>query len=151
MRLRLIVVGLALAGACRAPSVSAPEPVRLKVDKLQERVVRDAGADLTAAGFQVTSSDRQRGQLTAQLSGRTFDLRPFIKCAAHDEDALFRLGTTTLTVTVNAQPDGSRSEVVVAARATTKAFQGGSHAINDDTTCVSSGAIEARVARALQM
>lgn len=140
-------------GACRNRStLNPPEPERVvRVDRTPTQVIQSASSELTTAGFQVTSQDRTKGELTAQLSGRTNDLRPFIKCAPADEAAVMQLGTSVITVNVLAQADGSASVVTVGVRTMTKAFQGGSHAINDDVTCVSNGALEARIGRAVRL
>ena len=131
--------------------MNPPEPTDIKVERTPAQVVTSAASELTTAGFQVTSSDRNKGALTAQLAGRTNDLRPFIKCAPADEAGVMQLGTSTITVTISAQADGSASVVTVGVRTVTKAFQGGSHAINDDITCVSNGSLEKRIGRAVRL
>src|SRR5947209_3473983 len=82
-------------GACRSrTTLSPPEPARIKVDRSPTQVVQSASAELGIAGFQITNSDRSKGTLTAQLSGKTNDLRPFIKCAPADEAGVMQLGTS---------------------------------------------------------
>jgi hypothetical protein len=106
-RIGIVAIALLAAGACRSrATLSPPEPARVKVDRTPAQVVQSAASELTTAGFQVTSSDRNRGVLTAQLAGRTNDLRPFIKCAPRDEAGVMQLGTSVITVTVDAQADG---------------------------------------------
>jgi hypothetical protein len=149
---RAALATVLVVAACRnRATLNPPEPARTKVDRTPAQVVVSAGNELTTAGFQVTSSDRSKGALTAQLSGRTNDLRPFIKCAPADEAGVMQLGTSVITVTVDAQADGSASVVKVGVRTITKAFGGSTHAINDDITCVSNGSLEARIGRAIRL
>jgi hypothetical protein len=143
---------VAIVSGCRSrTTLKPPEPAKVKVEHTPAQVVQSASLELTTAGFQVMSSDRNRGVLTAQASGRTNDLRPFIKCAPADEAAVMQLGTSVITVNVSAEADGSASEVTVLVRTITKAFQGGRNAINDDITCVSNGSLEARLGRAIRL
>ncbi len=143
---------LVIATACHRTTLKPPEPEEVvKVERTPTQVITSAASELTTAGFQVTSSDRSKGALTAQMAGRTNDLRPFIKCAPAVEAAVMQLGTSVITVNVAAQVDGSVSIVTVGVRTITKAFQGGTNAINDDITCVSNGSLEKRIGRAVRL
>jgi len=130
----------------------APAPEQLHVDKSPADVVRRAAAEFTAAGFQIAQSDTAAGNVVAQKAGTPDTQTADIACKYQRGSPYGRLARATLVVNVSAKAAGSGSDVVIGSLVHTdfSALPGAFNHAPNDTDCVSSGAIEKRIAAAVR-
>ena len=141
---------LSIAGCMKAPLAPAPE--QLHVDKSPEAIVRAAASEFTAAGFQISQSDTTAGTVVARKAGTPDTQSADITCKYQRGSPYGRLAQTTLVVTVSAKRAAGGSDVVIGSLVHTdfSALPGAFNHAPNDTDCVSSGAIEKRIAAAVR-
>lgn len=141
---------LALAACMKAPPAPAPE--QLHVSRSPAEVVRMATTEFTAAGFQIALSDSTAGTLLAQKAGTPDTQTADITCKYQRGSPYGRLARATLVVNLSAKPASSGSDVVIGSLVHTdfSALPGAFNHPPNDTDCVSSGAIEKRIAAAVR-
>jgi hypothetical protein len=152
-RPRTLAVALCVAlGAClKAPA--PPAPAQLTTSRSPADVVQIASRELTAAGFEIASSDAATGTVVAQRVRTPNAHQADVKCSYQRGSIADERAQASFVVKVNARQAGtSGSEVQITSsvqsdRSTLPApFKTGPN----DKDCVSSGVIEKRVADALQ-
>jgi len=141
---------LAFAACMKAPPAPAPE--QLHVDKSPADIIRKATTEFTAAGFQVAQSDTAAGIVVAQKAGTPDTQTEDITCKYQRGSPYGRLARATLVVNLSAKPASSGSDVVIGSLVHTdfSALPGAFNHAPNDTDCVSSGAIEKRIAAAVR-
>lgn len=146
---RLVAIML-VAGCMKAPQ--APAPQQLNVAKSPAEIVRAAISEFTAAGFQVAQSDTTTGTIVAQKSGSPDTQTADITCKYQRGSPYGRLAQATLVVNLSAKPGTAGSDVVIGSIVHTdfSALPGAFNHAANDTDCVSSGAIEKRIAAAVR-
>ena len=141
---------LSIAGCMKAPP--APTPEQLHVDKSPAEIVRAAVSEFTAAGFQIAQSDTAAGTVVAQKTGTPDTHTADITCKYQRGSPYGRLAQATLVVKLSTKPGGGGSDVVIGSVVHTdfSALPGAFNHAPNDTDCVSSGAMEKRIAAAIR-
>ena len=145
-------VALAIVG-CKQSSFEAPAPVSLKTSHSKAQVVQLASKELTAAGFELATSDTVAGRLTAR---RTRDRRgnyDYIDCNFAENSLAEQNLVSTLTVTVaTTSPASGPNNVEIGASVLAK-YPGLADSplprSESRSDCVSTGSIEKQIAKAL--
>jgi len=149
---RAVFAALAIVG-CKQSTFEAPAPVSLKTSHSKARVVQLASRELTAAGFEVATSDTLAGTLTAT---RTRDRRgnyDYIDCNFAENSLAEQNLVSTLTVTVATTSPGAGTNSVEIGASVLAKYPG----LEDSplprsesrSDCVSTGTIEKQIAKAL--
>lgn len=150
---RVLISALLVASTSCMKAPLPPAPEQLTVTKSPGEATQIAARELTAAGFEITTSDAANGTVVATRL-RTPEAHAgdvackFQKGSIHD-----RRADATLVVTVNARPAADGSQVQISSVVRTDlsrvpppfAKEG-----TNETDCVSAGAVEKRVAAALR-
>lgn len=141
---------LSAAGCMKAPPAPAPE--QLHVDKSPGEIVRAAVSEFTAAGFQISQSDTAAGTVVARKTGSPDTRTAEIACKYQRGSPYGRLAQATLVLALSAKPSTTGSDVVITSVVHTdfSALPGAFNHAPNDTDCVSSGAVEKRIAAALR-
>ena len=137
---------LSIAGCMKAPPAPAPE--QLHVDKSPSEIVRAATSEFTAAGFQISQSDTAAGTVVARKTGTPDTRTADITCKYQRGSPYGRLAQATLVVSLSTKPGSSGSDVAIGSVVHTdfSALPGAFNHAPNDTDCVSSGAMEKRIA-----
>ena len=139
-------------GPCLSPPTSLG-PTRLTSARSPREVVETATRVLEGAGFQLSASDAAAGTIVATRVRSPEQQGGDVACTFARGSREATGGTATMTLRVTAQPAGSGSQVVMAANVRTAFPQlasSDSPARSNDTACISTGAVEKRIADALQ-
>ena len=139
-----------LAG-CSQSALKPPAPTALRVRRTPAEVLQTATRALEAEGFQVTTSSgavlSARRVRTAALQGAD------VQCRFPTASMAAGVGEATVTVDVHASTRGTGSDVQISSSVLmdySKAIQPYSDMPASATDCVSSGAVEQRVADAIR-
>jgi hypothetical protein len=149
---RAVFAALAIVG-CQQSTFEAPGPVSLKTSHSKAQVVQLASKELTAAGFEVSTSDTVAGTLTAT---RTRDRRgnyDYIDCNFAENSLAEQNLVSTLTVTVATTSPGVGTNNVEIGGSVLAKYPGLADSplprSESKSDCVSTGAIEKQIAKAL--
>ena len=149
---RAAFAALAIVG-CKQATFEAPGPVSLKTTHSKAQVVQLASKELTSVGFEVATSDTVAGSLTAT---RTRDRRgnyDFIDCDFAENSLAEQNLVSTLTVTVATTSPGAGTNNVEIAGSVLAKYPGMADSplprSESKSDCVSTGAIEKQIAKAL--
>lgn len=140
-----------LAGGCVQP-LTQPEPQRLNTPLPAAEVVSRAARALTEMGFEVVVSDAAAGVLTMRRMRAPRGNVELLRCNWTRTSLAESNGTTTITVSLAARPEGASTTVVLSSRTlvTYPRLERGPLAMNDsDDSCISNGTAESAVLRAL--
>jgi hypothetical protein len=152
-RMRAACVLIAIVGCSPTPPLTAPEPVSVKSSRSRADVVRVATRELTAAGFEIATSDTTAGTLTATRKRDRRGNYDYITCdfAQNSLAESNLVSTMTVTLSTTSPSDGGSNvqigSSVLAAYPNlegTPLPRGDSH-----SDCVSTGVIEKQIAAAL--
>jgi hypothetical protein len=149
---RAVCVALAVVG-CTKTTFEAPAPVTLKTSHSKAQVVQLASRELTAAGFEVATSDTLSGTLTAT---RTRDRRgnyDYIDCNFAENSLAEQNLVSTMTVTVATTSPGPGTNTVEIGASVLAKYPGMADSplprSESRSDCVSTGVIEKQIAKAL--
>ena len=149
---RAVFAALAIVG-CQQSTFEAPGPVSLKTSHSKAQVVQLASKELTAAGFEVATSDTVAGTLTAT---RTRDRRgnyDYIDCDFAENSLAEQNLVSTLTVTVATTSPAAGTNAVEIGASVLATYPGLESSplprSESRSDCVSKGVIEKQIATAL--
>ena len=150
MRKFSVLTLLSTAACMKAPPAPAPE--QLHVDRAPAEIVRRAISEFTAAGFQIAQSDTSAGTVVARKAGTPDTQTADITCKYQRGSPYGRLAQATLVVNLSARPTATGTDVVIGSLVHTdfSSLPGAFNHAPNDTDCVSSGAIEKRIAAAVR-
>lgn len=143
---------LAGIGPCLSPPTSLG-PTRLTSSRPPSEVIATATRVLESAGFQVSTSDVTAGSVVATRIRSPEQQGGDLACTFGRGSREATGGTATMTLRVTAQSAGHGSQIVMTAHVRTAFPQLASNdspSRSNDTDCVSTGAIEKRIADAMQ-
>ena len=148
----MVCTAIAIVG-CKQSTFEAPAPVSLKTSHSKAEVVQVASQQLTSVGFEIAKSDTATGMLTAT---RTRDRRgnyDFIDCNFAENSLAEQNLVSTLTVTVaTTSPAAGTNNVQIGTSVLAK-YPGLEDSplprSESHSDCVSTGAIEKQIAKAL--
>ena len=152
-RMRAACVLITIVGCSPTPPLTAPEPVSVKSSRSRADVVQVATRELTAAGFEIATSDTTAGTLTATRKRDRRGNYDYITCDFAQNSLAESNLVSTMTVTVSTtSPSGGGSNVQIGSSVLaaypnlegTPLPRGDSH-----SDCVSTGVIEKQIAAAL--
>ena len=142
---------IAIVG-CAPAALPAPEPVSIKSSRSKADVVRVVTRELSAAGFEVATSDTSAGAVSAK---RTRDRRgnfDYITCKFAENSLAETNLVSTLTVTVSTagSTDVTTVEIGTAVLSTYPGLEDSPLPRSESRTdCVSTGVIEKQLATAI--
>lgn len=141
---------MSIAACMKAPPAPAPE--QLHVDRSPAEVVRAAISEFTAAGFQIAQSDTAAGTVVARKGGTPDTRTADVTCKYQRGSPYGRLAQATLVVNLSAKAATNGTDVVIGSIVHTdfSSLPGAFNHAPNDTDCVSSGAIEKRIAAAVR-
>jgi hypothetical protein len=142
---------LVFLSACLKPPTSLG-PRQLTVSHSTADAVRIASGVLTQAGFDISSSDAKTGTVIAKRTRTPDQQRPDIACGYAQGSIESTRAQATMTLTVTAQTVGRGTHVVMSAvvRTDLSGLPNPPQPPINETECVSSGVIEARILDALR-
>lgn len=139
-------------GPCLSPPTSLG-PTRLTSSRAPREVIATATRVLQDAGFQISTSDAASGSVVATRVRSPEQQGGDIACTFARGSREATGGTATMTLRVTAQPASRGSQIVMAAQvrmAYPQLASSDSPPASNDKDCISTGAVEKRIADALQ-
>ena len=146
----LLCATLSVAACLKAPT--PPAPSQLTVAKPPVDVVQISSRELTAAGFEITTTDPANGIVVAKRLRTPTAHAGDVACKYQKGSIADKRAESTLIVTVNARSATGGSEVQISSTVQTDLsnmpppFKAGV----SDSDCASSGVVEKRIADALR-
>ena len=138
--------------ACAPSPLPQPEPVSLKSSRSKAAIVQMATRELTAAGFEIASSDTVAGTLSAKRTRERRGNFDYITCK-FAENSLAEtnlVSTLTVNVTTSSSTDINTVEIGTSVLATYPGLEDSPlPRAESRSDCVSTGAIEKQIATAL--
>jgi hypothetical protein len=151
---RLLTTGVVLlAIACFPPVPQPPEPLSLHVADPPPDVIRRAAVALTGAGFRVAQGDSIGQTISANRLSAGNGNEDFVTCSLPLIAGAVANRETTVTIDLQAKPADRGSNVTIKGRVRTSypGYEGTAMQMPpNDTDCVSSGAMEQRLADAIR-
>ena len=149
---RAAFAALAIIG-CKQTTLEAPAPVSLKTSHSKAQVVQLASKELTAAGFEVATSDTVAGTLTATRTRARRGNYDYIDCDFAENSLAEQNLVSTVTVTVATSSPGAGTNNVEIGASVLAKYPGLEDSplprSESKRDCVSTGVIEKQIARAL--
>jgi hypothetical protein len=141
---------MVLSGCLQPPTSLAPR--QLTVSHSRADIVRIATDVLTRSGFEISSSDATKGTVVATRTRTPDQQRPDIACGYAQGSLVSTRAQTTMTLTVTTQSTSRGTHIVMSARVRTdlSSVPDAPQPAANETECVSSGVIEARILDALR-
>lgn len=146
----LVLIALA---ACVPPAPEPIAPTQLHVTHTPAEVVQTATRELAAAGFEVSVSDAAGGTVVAKRVRAPDEQGEDVKCKYAHGSIAGKGAEATLTTNVTARPASGGSDVQISSFVRTDFSRLPGIFANqpaNDKDCVSSGAIEKKIADALK-
>ena len=146
-----LVVCTALGACLKAPE--PPAPAQLTTTRSPGEVVQIASRELTAAGFEIASTDAATGAVVARRVRTPNAHQTDVKCSFQRGSIADERAEASFVVRVNARQEstgGSQVEITSSVRTDRSNLPAPFKTGPNDKDCVSTGAIEKRVADALR-
>lgn len=155
---RVLLIGISVAavvgcGTTPAPVLPpTPAPIQLTTARAQREVVPLAARQLLASGYEIATSDASGGILVARREKPAKEIGADVVCSYRGGSLLAASRLVAFTVSVNALPgDSTMVQITNSVRSFDKPGQSAMLRLPESTTdCVSSGAVERRIADALK-
>lgn len=149
MRRLLAVLGCAMLAACLPTIPPPPAPMQVIVRGATKDVIFSASRTLTLAGFDIATSDQSGGLVSAKRTGTPESFSTKVQCRAQGGSPLMTDGVAAFSVNVVARQRADSTEIVLSSRVFTSHTMLGV-STNSETSCVSSGELEASIVAALK-
>lgn len=146
------VMGIALAGCATPAPPLPPSPVQLTTGRPIAEVMQRAAGELVAQGFTIEATSDAAGIVTASRTGRVDRIWDFLRCGYPRNAMAAGWTDATLRISVTTQPVSGGLQVQVTPRVSLAEAPGAPAIMRgavDERDCVSSGQVEAAVAKAI--